>query len=49
LIEDIITGISRALGHRAQRNAQAVDFLASDEVAFTVGSGFVIDGGMTNL
>jgi NAD(P)-dependent dehydrogenase (short-subunit alcohol dehydrogenase family) len=29
--------------------AQAVVFLASDEAAFTVGSEFVIDGGMTNL
>jgi NAD(P)-dependent dehydrogenase (short-subunit alcohol dehydrogenase family) len=29
--------------------AQAVVFLASDESAFTVGSEFVIDGGMSNL
>jgi len=29
--------------------AQAVVFLASDEAAFTVGSEFVIDGGMSNL
>jgi NAD(P)-dependent dehydrogenase (short-subunit alcohol dehydrogenase family) len=29
--------------------AQAVVFLASDEGAFTVGSEFVIDGGMSNL
>jgi NAD(P)-dependent dehydrogenase (short-subunit alcohol dehydrogenase family) len=29
--------------------AQAVLFLASDEGAFTVGSEFVIDGGMSNL
>jgi len=29
--------------------AQAVVFLASDEATFTVGSEFVIDGGMSNL
>jgi NAD(P)-dependent dehydrogenase (short-subunit alcohol dehydrogenase family) len=29
--------------------AQAVVFLASDAGAFTVGSEFVIDGGMSNL
>jgi len=29
--------------------AQAIVFLASDEAAFTVGSEFVVDGGMSNL
>ena len=29
--------------------AQAAVFLASDELAFTVGSELVIDGGMSNL
>ena len=39
------------LGRRGQPNevASAVVFLASDEGAFTVGSEFVIDGGMSNL
>jgi NAD(P)-dependent dehydrogenase (short-subunit alcohol dehydrogenase family) len=39
------------LGRRGSPNeiAQAVLFLASDEGAFTVGSEFVIDGGMSNL
>jgi NAD(P)-dependent dehydrogenase (short-subunit alcohol dehydrogenase family) len=39
------------LGRRGSPNeiAQAVVFLASDEGAFTVGSEFVIDGGMSNL
>jgi NAD(P)-dependent dehydrogenase (short-subunit alcohol dehydrogenase family) len=38
-------------GRRGTPNeiAQAVVFLASDEGAFTVGSEFVIDGGMSNL
>jgi NAD(P)-dependent dehydrogenase (short-subunit alcohol dehydrogenase family) len=29
--------------------AQAIVFLASDEAAFTMGSEFVVDGGMSNL
>jgi NAD(P)-dependent dehydrogenase (short-subunit alcohol dehydrogenase family) len=29
--------------------AQAIVFLASDEATFTVGSEFVVDGGMSNL
>jgi NAD(P)-dependent dehydrogenase (short-subunit alcohol dehydrogenase family) len=39
------------LGRRGEPDevAQAVVFLASDEGAFTVGSEFVIDGGMSNL
>jgi NAD(P)-dependent dehydrogenase (short-subunit alcohol dehydrogenase family) len=39
------------LGRRGQPSevASAVVFLASDEGAFTVGSEFVIDGGMSNL
>ncbi|HET6606214.1 MAG TPA: SDR family oxidoreductase [Rhodopila sp.] len=39
------------LGRRGSPNeiAQAVVFLASDAGAFTVGSEFVIDGGMSNL
>ena len=39
------------LGRRGAPNeiAQAVVFLASDESAFTVGSEFIIDGGMSNL
>jgi NAD(P)-dependent dehydrogenase (short-subunit alcohol dehydrogenase family) len=39
------------LGRRGdpEEIAQAIVFLASDEGAFTVGSEFVIDGGMSNL
>ena len=39
------------LGRRGKPEeiAEAIVFLASDEGAFTVGSEFVIDGGMSNL
>jgi NAD(P)-dependent dehydrogenase (short-subunit alcohol dehydrogenase family) len=39
------------LGRRGEPEeiAEAIVFLASDEGAFTVGSEFVIDGGMSNL
>jgi NAD(P)-dependent dehydrogenase (short-subunit alcohol dehydrogenase family) len=53
LVGDNLTGLVNQipLGRRGEPDeiAQAIVFLASDEGAFTVGSEFVIDGGMSNL
>ncbi len=48
-LDNLITQIPLGRRGRSEEIAQAIVFLASDAGGFTVGSEFVIDGGMSNL
>lgn len=48
-VRELVAQIPANRRGRPEEIAQAVLFLASDDGAFTVGSDFVIDGGMSNL
>ncbi len=48
-LDGLISQIPLGRRGRPEEIAQAVVFLASEEGAFTVGSEFVIDGGMSNI
>jgi NAD(P)-dependent dehydrogenase (short-subunit alcohol dehydrogenase family) len=49
LLDELVSQIPAGRRGRTREIAQAVVYLASDDGAFTVGSEFVIDGGMSNL
>jgi NAD(P)-dependent dehydrogenase (short-subunit alcohol dehydrogenase family) len=48
-LKGMMSGIPAGRFGRAAEMAKAIAFLSSDEAAFAVGSGLVVDGGMSNL